>query len=226
MKGSKMIKSIFILFISLVLCNSQVIFPQQINLIQPEENEFVDNTMLYQIKWAGPTRSFVKIEFSLDNRSSWTEASGNGGGNYFYWFVPDTQQVECWIRITEIADTTNFDENQFPFFLYASDIKYIAINEIFMWMKNNGIGSHDPRTDASGLYWPGGINAQIPATFSDGLWWSCLVNGEKRANGSYFNWSGVSPGIIQINGLPADPSDSLYKIWKIRTDWESLPPGE
>src|SRR3990172_9623606 len=225
LKGKAMIKSIFILFICFVLCDSQVIFPQQINLILPEDNEFVDNTILYQIKWSGPTRSFVKIEYSLDDDSSWTEASGNGGGNNFHWLVPDTQRVECRIRITEIADTTNFDQNLFPFVLYASDIKYIAINEIFMWMKNNDIGSHDPRKDALGLYWLGGINAQIPATFSDGLWWSCLVNGEKRANGSYFSRSGVRPGIIQINGLPADPSDSLYKIWKIRTDWESLPPG-
>src|SRR3990172_10763295 len=225
LKGKAMIKSIFILFICFVLCDSQVIFPQQINLILPEDNEFVDNTILYQIKWSGPTRSFVKIEYSLDDDSSWTEASGNGGGNNFHWLVPDTQRVECRIRITEIADTTNFDQNLFPFVLYATDIKYIAINEIFMWMKNNGIGSHDPRKDALGLYWLGGINAQIPATFSDGLWWSCLVNGEKRANGSYFSRSGVRPGIIQNDGTPADPKDSLYKIWKIRTDWESLPPG-
>lgn len=221
-----MIKSIFFLFISLVLCNSQVIFPQQINLILPEDNEFIDNTILYQIKWSGPTKSFVKMEYSLDNGLSWTETSGNGGGNIFHWLVPDTERVECRIRITEIADTTNFDENQFPFIIYSSDLKYIAINEIFMWLWDNGIGSHDLRTDASGLYWPGGINAQVAATFSDGLWWSYLVNGEKRANGSYFSRSGVRPGIIQNDGDPADPTDSLYKIWKIGTDWESLPAGE
>ena len=88
LKEKAMIKSIFILIISLVLSNSQVIFPQQINLIRPEDNEFVDNTILYQIKWSGPTRSFVKIEYSLDDDSSWTEASCNGSGNNFHLFVP------------------------------------------------------------------------------------------------------------------------------------------
>ena len=46
---------------------------------------------------------------------------------------------------------------------------YIAINECLMWVSNNGDGSHDPRTDGSGFYWPGGENATLSAIFEDGL---------------------------------------------------------
>ena len=221
MKPLLLVHSIILVF--LISWNS---FAQKIELISPEDDSFVDATALYHIQWSGPIRNLVKIEYRIDSDLTWTEASGNGSNNNFYWLVPDTQRVECWIRITEIADTTNFDQNKSPFILYMSDTKYIAVNEIFMYLRNDGIGSHDPRTDGSGLYWPGGINAQISATFSDGLLWSCSVNGEIRANGSYFNWSGVRPGRIQNIGLPSDPTDNLYKIWKIRKDWESLPPGE
>ena len=36
------------------------------------------------------------------------------------------------------------------------DFNYIAINQILMYVSNNGDGSHDPGTDGSGFYWPGG----------------------------------------------------------------------
>jgi hypothetical protein len=39
------------------------------------------------------------------------------------------------------------------------NFNYIAINQILMYVANNGDGSHDPGTDANGFYWPGGINA-------------------------------------------------------------------
>ena len=48
---------------------------------------------------------------------------------------------------------------------------YIAINQMKMWIGDNGMGSHNPISDDSGLFWPGGENATIPAIFVDGLVW-------------------------------------------------------
>ncbi len=44
--------------------------------------------------------------------------------------------------------------------LFINHYNFIAINEIKMWISNNGDGSHDPNTDGNGLYWPwrGGCN--------------------------------------------------------------------
>ena len=61
---------------------------------------------------------------------------------------------------------------------------YIAINEIKMWVANNGDGSHDPYTDGNGFYWPGGEEAEKAAIFEDGLLWGGVVNGEIRVNGN------------------------------------------
>ncbi|MFA6981165.1 MAG: T9SS type A sorting domain-containing protein [Ignavibacteriaceae bacterium] len=104
------------------------------------------------------------------------------------------------------------------------DHKYIAINQIFMWVSNNGDGSHDPRTDGSGFYWPGGENAKIAAIFEDGLIWGAKVGRETRVNGSTYR-HGLQAGKILPNGEATNPNDVKYRVYKIRKGWEGLPPG-
>ncbi|MFZ1518069.1 MAG: hypothetical protein WAU11_04800, partial [Ignavibacteriaceae bacterium] len=101
---------------------------------------------------------------------------------------------------------------------------YTDINQIFMWLANNGMGSHDPRTDGSGFYWPGGIQATIPAIFSDGLIWGAKVGREIRVNGATYRY-GLQAGKILPDGTADDPSNSRYRIFKIRKGWENLPAG-
>ncbi|MCF8355732.1 MAG: hypothetical protein K9H48_14870 [Melioribacteraceae bacterium] len=102
---------------------------------------------------------------------------------------------------------------------------YIAINQCFMWVSNNGDGSHDPRTDGSGFYWPGGENATIPAIFEDGLIFAGKIGREIRMNGNTHR-QGLQAGVIKEDGTPDDPSKDEYKIYKIRKGWELLPPGD
>lgn len=102
--------------------------------------------------------------------------------------------------------------------------KAIDINQIFMWISNNGDGSNDPRTGNSGFLWPGGVNATQAAVFEDGLIWGGKVGREIRVNGSTYR-HGLQAGKILANGLPDDPSLSKYRIYKIRKDWQSFPAG-
>lgn len=101
---------------------------------------------------------------------------------------------------------------------------WISVNQCFMWIGNNGYGSHDPRIDASGFYWPGGDNATIPAIFADGFIWGAKIGREIRVNGSTYR-QGLQAGKILPDGTADDPSLSKYRIYKIRKGWESLPPG-
>ncbi|MFA6979617.1 MAG: T9SS type A sorting domain-containing protein [Ignavibacteriaceae bacterium] len=101
---------------------------------------------------------------------------------------------------------------------------FISINQIFMWVSNNGMGSHNPLTDASGFYWPGGENATISAIFEDGLIWGAKVDTQIRVNGSVYR-HGLQAGKILPNGEADDPNLEKYRIYKIRKGWESLPPG-
>lgn len=105
------------------------------------------------------------------------------------------------------------------------DTKFIAINECLMWIGNNGMGSHNPISDDSGFYWPGGENATIPAIFTDGLIWGAKVGREIRVNGATYRY-GLQAGKILESGLADNPQDPRYRIFKIRKGWESLPPGE
>jgi len=223
-------KTTILFLLALIFFFSENYYAQQIHLLFPEDNGFVETNPLSSslIIWSGTSRDLVIVYYSLDEGTTWFLSEVNNSflsDTSLIWNLPDTTSVKCILKVVETADTTNFDQNQTPFTLYPSDYNFIGINEILMWINNNGIGSQNPLTGYTGLYWPGGINATIPATFADGLWWGASVSGEKSANGSYFIWSGVRAGIIFPDGTPSDPTDSLYKIWKIRRDWQSLPPG-
>ena len=102
--------------------------------------------------------------------------------------------------------------------------QYIAVNEIRMWISNNGDGSHDPQTDGGGLYWPGGINGMISAVYEDGLIWGGKVGLEIRVNGNTHR-QGLQAGKILPDGTADDPSLPKYRVFKILDGWENLPPG-
>jgi len=102
--------------------------------------------------------------------------------------------------------------------------KFIAANQVLMWISNNGDGSHDPRTDGNGFYWPGGINATKSAVFEDGLIFGAKIGREIRVNGNTHR-QGLQAGKILENGEPDDPSDPKYRVYKIKKGWENFPPG-
>jgi hypothetical protein len=109
--------------------------------------------------------------------------------------------------------------------LTNDDYNFIAINEIKMWVSNNGDGSHDPATDGNGFYWPEGKLAKKAAIFEDGLIWGGLVDGEIRVNGNEHQ-QGLQAGKILSGGIADDPNNPHYRVYKIRKDWEDLPPGQ
>jgi hypothetical protein len=100
------------------------------------------------------------------------------------------------------------------------DYKFIAVNQILMYISNNGDGSHDPTTDGNGFYWPGGRQAVKSAIFEDGLIFGAKVGREIRVNGNTHR-QGLQAGKI-INGVPDDPSLEKYRVFKIVKGWESL----
>ncbi|MBN1448902.1 MAG: T9SS type A sorting domain-containing protein [Bacteroidetes bacterium] len=91
---------------------------------------------------------------------------------------------------------------------------FISINNILMWISNNGSTSHNPQTDGSGLEWPNG-SAQY-AIFQDGLVWGGKVQGEIRIGGSTYR-QGLQAGNIKADGTaePADPRHTIYKVRKV-----------
>jgi hypothetical protein len=90
---------------------------------------------------------------------------------------------------------------------------YISINSVLMWIGNNGMTAHNPLTDASGLEWPKGSGKY--AIFTDGLIWGGTVQGDTRVGGATYRY-GLQAGPINASGQAEDPSDTRYKIYKVR----------
>ena len=102
---------------------------------------------------------------------------------------------------------------------------YIAANEIIMWQGNDGMNSHDPISEAT-LDSIGLVEKmqQLPAIYEDGLVWGGKVNGEIRVNGSTYR-QGLTPGYILPSGLPSDPEEAKSRLFKLKKDWQFLPPS-
>lgn len=103
---------------------------------------------------------------------------------------------------------------------------FISINNILMWISNNGSTSHNPQTDGSGLEWPAGSGDY--AIFQDGLIWGGTVQGEIRIGGSTYR-QGLQAGNIKADGTfdPNDPVHTIYKVRKVNVDtYERLSASE
>ena len=200
-----------------------------INLTNPMDVEEINTALFnqYPITWNSKNVNYVNIEYSTDNQNTWNSIIDfyPADADTFIWDIPLFPDVELYLKISDSFNSDIFDRSDPPQnVINFKAYDYIAANEIFMWVGNNGMNSHDPRTDASGFYWPGGENATISAVYSDGLVWGGKVNGEIRVNGATYRY-GLTPGYILPSGLPSDPTDVKARIFKLKKDWQMLPIG-
>jgi hypothetical protein len=208
-----------IVFINIVLILlAHEIYPQQIEIIKPEENSLHQTGVQIKIVWEGPQLSEVYTQSSIDSGVSWKNIN-RGPYEDTVHILPFyvSSLAKHIIRITEINNPDNYDEVTID--VYYPVYKYININNVLMWIASNGEGSHDPRTDNNGFYWPMRIITWKSAIYKDGLVFGGRVNGEIRVNGNLFR-QGLQPGYI-LDSLPANPRELNY-IWKIRKNWESI----
>ncbi len=102
--------------------------------------------------------------------------------------------------------------------------KNIAINQILMFLSNNGSSAYNPVTQGQGLLWPGGIHATQGAVFEDGLIWGGKIGRQIRVGGSTYNY-GLQAGPILSDGTADNPADPKNRIYDVRPDWQNLAPG-
>ena len=90
---------------------------------------------------------------------------------------------------------------------------FISINNILMWIGNNGMTAHNPLTDASGLEWPRGTGKHC--AYINGLMWAGKLAGQVVAGGATWRY-GLQAGPLDGNGIPANPADPKHRIYKVR----------
>jgi len=196
-----------------------------INLITPLGFEKFLTFNKYLIGWHSNGVEKVNLRYSTDDGNNWKQIANNipADTGQYSWSVPQLFADSIKIKIVDSDNPYIFNYSEYPIYVSIyQPTDYISTNEIFMWIGNNGMGSHDPRTDGSGFYWPGGDSATISAIFVDGLVWGGKVNGEIRVNGDTYRY-GLQPGRILEDGKADNPLSTQSKIFKIRKDWQSLP---
>jgi hypothetical protein len=92
----------------------------------------------------------------------------------------------------------------------------IDINQIVMWVGNNGSGSNSP-DNRWGFIWPKWSGKG--AIFQDGPLIGGKINNKVYLGGSMYRQS-LQAGKI-INGQPDDSLNSKYRIYKIQKDWST-----
>ena len=192
----------------------------------------------YTLTWEASDVENVNLDYSSDAGNNWINIANNlscDSSSYppvgwdslrypkYEWTAPGIFSDEFYIRVSDSNDPTIYDRTD-PIgliFIYQN-YDTIAANNITMWTNNFGTGSHNPKTDGSGFFWPNNIYPNIPAIFTDGLVCGGKVDGEIRVNGNSYRY-GLQAGRILQNGKADNPLSTQSKIFKIRKDWESLP---
>lgn len=75
------------------------------------------------ISWKYTSIPEIKIEYSADNKASWSTISNSvpAKNMRMNWKVPDVSSNNMFIRITDIANSTTYDENDQPFLIVKAN---------------------------------------------------------------------------------------------------------
>ncbi len=195
-----------------------------LNFYHPFDNEYSQATGNISLKWYERNLTSLDISYSLDG----TEWNLITTVNYpaveeYTWNYGELVFDSMFIKMESNIDYI-YDQNYSPFYVkvYSNEINnYIAANDIKMWMNALGGCSHDPDTDGSGLYWPGGENATLTSVFADGpLIGYKTDDGTPQVHGCTYNY-GLEAGVIDEDGNPVHSSHQSAGIYKIRQGWEN-----
>ncbi|MCF8242017.1 MAG: T9SS type A sorting domain-containing protein [Melioribacteraceae bacterium] len=199
----------------------------QIELLAPEPDEEIYMLSDYTINWFSTNISRLDIFVSYDG-GEWQLIEGDieASAERYTWEVPGITASECFLKIQSASNPQLYAVNDTAFSILEgyTGYEFIDINEIKMWIGNNGDGSHDPITNSGGFYWPGDGDATVSAIFDDGLIYGGVVDGEIRFNGNTHR-EGLQPGVILDGGNADSVDQELYRVYKIKRNWEELPPG-
>lgn len=110
-----------------------------LNVISPKGREIWAGNSYKKIIWSNAVSGNIKIEYSLNNGSTWQLISDSypADSNEYNWLVPSTLSNDCRIRITSLVNPSIFSisENKFRInwdiyaWLYSPEILYYKFND-------------------------------------------------------------------------------------------------
>jgi hypothetical protein len=166
----------------------------------------------------------VKIEYSTNNGTNWTEITASTGNDGIHpWTVPDAVSSQCLIRVSETSGS--------PSDISDSVFSIVPIPTITITSPNGGeswmVGSlHNITWTTTGTVG----NVKIEYSVNNGENWSEII--ASTENDGSFPWT--VPGTVsdlclirvsETDGSPSDTSDGVFSILPIRTITVTSPNG-
>jgi len=89
----------------------------QIVLTNPNGEEYLVSGNSDSITWGSTLVSDIKIEYSIDNGSTWIEiiVSTSAVSRTYEWTVPNIVSDQCKIKLTDVSNAANYDESDAVF---------------------------------------------------------------------------------------------------------------
>ena len=184
-------------------------------LSKPNGGEVLYVNDSFRIEWVSSGITSIKIEFSLNNGTTWNPVvlTYPADSNYYVWNpIPNSPSTQCLLRITDVSDPTVTDKSKSVFSITSPQvIQVLSPNGGENWNEN----SSQPITWYSSQV----SNVKIEYTLNNGSTWSTITNSTPSVG--YFLWSAL-PNVPSTNarvrisdasdGYPSDASDSVFTI--------------
>lgn len=156
-----------------------------IKVLLPNGNEILSEGSSYQISWSGTGTSHVKIQYSIDNGTSWSLIvdSLKNTGVYSWFPIPNTISNQCRVQVTSVdGKSTDASDNVFSIIRNSNQsLKISSPKEKEEW---EGGSAKQIRWFSSGI-----DSVKIEYTTNNGTKWN-LVTVDKRNTGIYY-WEPV-----------------------------------
>lgn len=188
-----------------------------ITVTSPNTNVTYYQNNSYTISWTSAylNSTFVTIQYSIDNGSTWQEvvAVTEDDGSYT-WTVPEVVSVNCLVMINEYENAAVYD---------VSDVNFTIAEQFITVTYPNGGEVWTGCDERTITYTKGGISSFVMIEYSDdnGLTWNTIAS-NTASSGSY-SWSpvtdfGSTNCLVRVSDKNDnsinDESDAIFTIEK------------
>lgn len=190
-----------------------VSYAPKIVVVSPNGGEVWQGNSIHNITWTSISVSSVKIEYSLDNGTSWTTiVSTTPSTGIYNWTVPDTASAQARIRISDAATGNAFDISDAAFTIeFYPAITVTSPNGTENWLAKS---VHDITWTSVNV-----TNVKIDYSLNNGTTWLNIVPNIPASTGKY-SWTvpDTSSSMTKIrisdasNSSITDMSDFTFTI--------------
>lgn len=155
----------------------------------PNGGETLGGSTNVYIYWDGYLNSnYVKLEYSINNGSSWNTIAtniyhynGTNGNNYYLWFVNNVNSNNCRVRVSQVSNSTIFDESNNVFTINANSSNITITQPNGGEVLNGGLNYY--------IQWNSSFvlgDFKVQYSNDNGSTWTTLAN--SIYNSGYYNW--------------------------------------